>query len=117
MGQVFEGRRGVLPRQQSENDDLILEAEVGEDLGEVVRRTIADHVAQLREVSPPHDRRKLVGRTRHAPDGLEGPVALWARELLFHLRQCRPDDVVMVHMGPDGLRGVEPEAMNLVQVP
>jgi phospholipase C len=39
---------------------------VREHFGQVVRRPVANHVPQLREVAPPHDGRQLVCRTGDA---------------------------------------------------
>jgi len=58
----------------------------------------------------------LARRRRDPPDRLERPVALRTVQLLFHLRQCRSDDVVMMDVRPDGFRRIEPETMDLVQV-
>ena len=43
-------------------------------------------------------------------------VALRAVQLLFHLRERRPDDVVVVDVRADGLDGVEPHAVNEIEI-
>ena len=43
-------------------------------------------------------------------------VALRSRKLLFHLGECGPDDVVVVDVRPDGLGGIEPQAMNQIEI-
>ena len=62
------------------------------------------------------DRGELVGGPRRVADRGERLVAVGAGELLFHLGQCRPDDVVVVHVRADGLDGVEPEPVNQVEI-
>ena len=78
MREVLEGGGGVLSGQQPERHDLVLDAHVREHLGQVVRRSVANHVPQLREVAPPHDGRQLVCRTRDAANGLQGLFPLGA---------------------------------------
>ena len=43
-------------------------------------------------------------------------VAFWAGELVFHLCQRCSDDVVVMHVWADGLDGVEPQAVNQIEV-
>ena len=78
---------------------------------------VAHHVAQAREVAlrGPTAASSSAGRAtcRIAAERL---VALRAGELLFHLRQRRSDDVVMVHVRADRLDGVEPEAMDQIEI-
>ena len=60
--------------------------------------------------------RQFVGGTRDLADRGERLVALRAGELVFHLREGRPDDVVVVHVRTDRLDHVEPHAMNQIEV-
>ena len=85
-------------------------------VGDVARVAIAHHVAQLRVVAGAEDGGQLVGPPRRLANGRERLVALRAVQLLFHLRQRRPDDVVMVDVRSDGLRGVEPDAMDEIEI-
>ena len=63
-----------------------------------------------------HRRRELVGRARDLTDRAERFVALRAGELLFHLRERRPDYVMVVHVRTDCLDGIEPHAVDQVEV-
>ena len=114
--EVLEDGRGVLARQHAEDDDLILEAELGQERRDVAGVAVAHHVAQLRVVAGAQHRRQLVGRPRRLADGGERLVALWSVQLLFHLRERCPDDVVMMHVRADGLGRVEPDAMNEIEI-
>ena len=101
---------GVLARQHAEDDDLVLEAQLGQQRGERRRRGgCASCRAAARSrgrAAPRRARRPAVPTWRIARERL---VALRAVELLFHLRQRGSDDVVVVDVRADGLDGVEPE--------
>ncbi len=86
LGEVLEDVGGVLARQHAEHDDLILEAELGQERRHVAGVAIAHHVPQLGVVARAQHRRQLVGPPRRLPDGRERVVALWSVQLLFHLR-------------------------------
>src|SRR4029453_17783009 len=76
--EVLEGRRRVLPWQQPEYDGLVLETEVRQQLAEIARRAVADHVAQARVVAGSKDGGELVRRPGDGPDGLQRLVAVRA---------------------------------------
>ena len=77
---------------------------------------VAHHVAQLRVVAGAKDGRQLVGPPGRLANGAERLVALLAVQLLFHLRERRPDDVVMVDVRSDGLRRIEPDAVDEIEI-
>ena len=100
----------------AEDDDLIFEAELGQQRGEVAGVPVAQHVAQPRVVAGAQHRRQFVGGPGHLANRRERLVALRAGELLFHLFQRCSDDVVMMHVRADGFDGVEPEAVNQIEI-
>ena len=51
LRQVFEDRGGVFARHDAKDDDLIFEAEGGQERGDVAGVAIAQHVAQPRVVA------------------------------------------------------------------
>ena len=53
---------------------------------------------------------------RAARGSPRAPRRVVDHELLFHLRQCRSDDVVMMHVRADGLDGIEPHTVNQIEV-
>ena len=116
LRQILEDLGGVLARQHAEDHHLVLEAELGQKRRHVDRVAVAHHVPQLRVVAGAEDRRQLVGPPRRLADGRERLVALLAVQLLFHLRERRPDDVVMMDVGSDGLGRVEPDAMDEIEI-
>ena len=116
MRQVLEDRGGVLPRQHAKDDDLIFEAQRRQQRGDVAGVPIAQHVAQPRVVAGAEHRGQFVGGPGDVADRRERLVAFGTGELLFHLRQRCSDDVVMVHVRTDGLDGVEPQAVNQVEI-
>ncbi len=116
LRQVFEHRGGVLAGQDAKHHDLILEAELGQERRHVARVAVAHHVAQPCVVAGAKDRGQLVGQPGHLADRGERVVALWSVQLLFHLRKRCPDDVVVVHVRPDGLGRVEPDAVNQIEI-
>ena len=116
LGQVLEDGGGVLAGQHAEDHDLIFEVELGEQVGDVARVAVPQHVAQPREVPRAHDRRQFFGRSCDVADRCDRVVALRSGKLLFHLRKRGPDDVVVVHVRPDGLDRVEPETMNQIEI-
>ena len=107
---------GVLAREHAEHDDLILEAELGQERRHVAGVAVAHHVPQLSVVARAQHRCQLVGPPRRLPDGRERVVALWSVQLLFHLDECCPDDIVMMDMRSDGLGRVEPDAMDEIEI-
>ena len=116
LRQILEDRGSVLPRKHAEHHDLILDAELGQKRRKVAGVPIAHHVAQLRIVAGAKHGGQLVGRPGRPANGGERLVALLSVQLLFHLRECCSDDIVMVHMRPDDLRRVEPDTMNEVEI-
>ena len=114
--QVLEDGRGVLARQHAEDDDLVFDVRS-------VSTAARSPACRLRTMSRSreksrcaHHRGKLVGGPRDLADRAERLVALRAVELLFHLRERRSDDVVVVHVRADGLDGVEPHAMDQIEI-
>ena len=77
---------------------------------------VAQHVAQARVVARVKHRRELVGRPRHFADAPRAPRRAGTVQLLFHLRERRSNDVVMMHVRTDGLDGVEPHAVNQIEI-
>ena len=77
---------------------------------------IAHHVAQAGVVAGVQRGRELVGGSRHLPDRRQGVVTLWTGELVFHLCQGCANDVVVMDVRPDRLDGVEPHAMNQIEI-
>ncbi len=114
--QVLEDGGSVLPREHTKDDDLVFEAEGRQQRGDVTRVPIPQHVAQARVVAGPKHRDEFLGRPRLLADRGNGLVTLGTGELLFHLCQRCSDDVVMMHMWTDRLDGVEPQAVNQVEV-
>ena len=115
--QVLEDRRGVLARQHAEDDDLILEAERRSAASATsLGVPVAQHVAQPRVVAGAKHGRRVRRRAARPRGWPRAPRRVGAGELLFHLCQCRSDDVVMMHVRADGLDGVEPEAVNQVEI-
>ncbi len=114
--QVLEDGGGILPREHAKDDDLVFEAERRQQRGDVARVPIAQHVAQARVVAGAKHRREFLGRPRLLSDRRHGLVTLGTGELLFHLCQRCSDDVVMMHVWTDRLDGVEPQAVNQVEV-
>ena len=100
--QVLEDRGGVLARQHAEDDDLVLEAELGQErrrgrwrAGCAPCRAAARSRARGRTAAS-----SSAGRATWRIDG-QRVVALWSVQLLFHLRERGPDDVVVVHVRAD----------------
>ena len=60
--------------------------------------------------------RELVGGSRHLPDRRKGVVTLWTGELVFHLCQGCANDIVVMDVRPNRLDGVEPHAMNQIEI-
>ena len=73
---------------------------------------VANQVAQPREVAGVKGGQQLIRRSRDLADEAERVVALRPRELSFHMRECRSDNLVVVDVGPDRLRCIEPHAVN-----
>ena len=114
--EVLEHRRGIFPRHDAEDDHLVFEAERGEEGGDVAGMPVAEHVPQPRVVAGAKNLCELFGRTRLFPNRRDRLVTLGTSELLFHLFQRCSDDIVMMHMWTDGLDGVEPQAVNQIEV-
>jgi hypothetical protein len=77
---------------------------------------IAHHVAQAGVVVRSERGRELVGRPSGLANRPERIVTLWAGELVFHLSKGCSNDVVMMDVRPDRLDGVEPDAMNEIEI-
>jgi hypothetical protein len=77
---------------------------------------VAQHVSQARVVARAKHARELFGRSCLFPYGCDRLFTLWTGELFFHLLQRCSDDIVMMHMWPDGLDRVEPQAVNQVEI-
>src|SRR4030095_75885 len=77
---------------------------------------IAQHVAQAGVVAGPEDRGELFGRTGHVANRGEDLLPFGTAEVLFHGRKGGSDDVVMMDVRTDGLDGVEPDAMNQIEI-
>ena len=116
LRQVFEDRRGILPRQHAKHDDLILGVQRGQQFRHVVGGPVPHHVPQASVVAGAKHRRELVCGPGRFADGRERLVTFRAGKLFFHLCQCRSHDIVMVHVRSHGLGGVEPHAMNQTEV-
>ena len=116
LRQVLEYRRGILPRHDAKDDHLVFEAELGQKRRHVAGVAIAKHVSQPRVVARAKHGGKLVGGASHFSDRRDRVVALRPGQLLFHLFQRCSDDVVMVHVWTDRLDGVEPHAVNQIEV-
>ena len=116
LREILEDGGGILPREHAEHHDLVLEAELGQERRHVARVPIAHHVSQLRVVAGAKDGGQLVGQPGRLANGAERLVALWSVQLLFHLRERRPDDVVVVDVRADGLRRIEPDAMDEIEI-
>jgi hypothetical protein len=78
--------------------------------------TIASHVPQPSLVAGLKNGRKLVGWPRRLSNGRQDVLALGTVELLFHLCEGGSYDIVMMHVGSDRLDGVEPHAMNQIEI-
>ena len=102
--------------QHAEHHDLVLDAERGEELGDVARVPVAEHVAQAAVFLGLQDRGELVGGAGHVADRRKRLVPGWAGELLFHLCERRANDVVVVDVRPDGLDGVEPYPVDQIEI-
>ena len=116
LRQILERGRRVAPRQQPEDDRLILEAQVREQVGEIARGAVAHHVAKLGEIAQADGGGEFVRRFRHLPDRPQRVVAVGTVELLSHGRQGCSDDVVVMHVGPERLDGLEPHHVNEIEV-
>ena len=116
LGEILEDRGRILAGEHAEHHHLVLEAELRQKRRHVDRVAIAHHVPQLRVVAGAKDGRQLVGPPGRLANGPEGLVALLAVQLLFHLRERRPDDVVMMDMWSDGFGRIEPDAVDEIEI-
>ena len=71
LRQVLEDGCGVLAREHAKDDDLILEAERRQQLGDLAGVPVAQHVAQARVVAGAQHGGEFFGRLRHVADGGE----------------------------------------------
>ena len=116
LRQILENLGRVLARQDAEDNDLILDAELGQERGHVAGVAVAHDVPQLSVVAGAKHGRELVGPSRRLADGRERLVALRSVEFLFHLRKRCPDDVVMMDVRANGLGRIQPDAMDEVEI-
>ena len=115
--QVFERRGGFPARQDPEHEHLIFGREIGEHRREIARRAVAQHVAQPSEIARPQHGRELVGGAGRLAHELKRGLAVWTGQLFFHMFQGGPHDIAVMHVRPDGAGDIEPEPVNLIEVP
>ena len=116
LREVLEHGRGVLARQHAEDDHLVFQAQCRQERRDIAGVPVAEHVAKPRVVAGAKHRGEFLGGPRLVSDRRDSIVALGTVELLFHLFQRCSDDVVVMHVGTDALHGVEPQAVNQVEV-
>ena len=114
--QILKDRCSVLAGKDTKDDDLLLQTKLRESDCQVVRMTIANQIPQPCIVARLYCSGQFVRRPGHVTNDAKYFFALRTGELLFHLCKCRPHDVVMMNFRSDRLDGIEPDAMNQIQV-
>ena len=116
QGEVLENGSSVFSRKDAEDDDLIFDSEFRQHAGQIARMAISRDVAKPRVIASSNRGNEFVGRTGDLPNCIERFIALRSCKFLFHLCQCRTNNIVMMNVWTDGLHGIEPHAMNEVEV-
>ena len=76
----------------------------------------SDEISQPRIVTGAYGGSQFVRRPSDVLDDGECFFALGTGELLFHLCQCCPNDVVMMHVRPDRLGRIQPHAVDQLEI-
>jgi len=72
---------------------------------------VSDNVAEPCVIACADRGGEFIGGPGNLSNCIKRAFALRSCKFLFHLRQCRTNDVVMMNMRPDSFDSVEPHAM------
>ena len=106
----------VFRGQDAEDQDALVEREVGEHRGDVASGPVAQDVAEPAEIALADDGGDLVRRPRRLAHQLQRGIAVGATQFVFHKHQRCAHHIVVVHARTNGADDVEPEPVDLFEV-